>query len=118
MGRASRKARENFKALLDSLYSEGKFTYRTSWQTVLELIKDESAYKGLLEAEGSTPGELYGDFIDAALADKYSDYKNERDSDSSDDETRYDRHRSSSKRSSHKSRRRSSSHRHRRHYRD
>ena len=50
--RASRKARENFKALLDSLYSEGKFTYRTSWQTVLELIKDESAYKGLLEAEG------------------------------------------------------------------
>ena len=50
--RASRKAREQFKALLDYLLKEEKFTTKTSWQSVLELVKEHPAYQGILNAEG------------------------------------------------------------------
>lgn len=55
MRRRARKAREQFRVLLDSYHKQEKFGCRTPWQQVCKMVQDEPAYKELLEVTGYVP---------------------------------------------------------------
>lgn len=60
----SRKARQNFRAMLADLYLEGKITRKTKWSEILPVIKKDERFIELLSCSGSTPGELFYDFVE------------------------------------------------------
>lgn len=60
----SRKARQAFRALLADLYHEGKITRKSKWSELLPEIKNDERYIELLSCSGSTPGELFYDFVE------------------------------------------------------
>ena len=78
---------------MEELYSREAFGCRTSWKTVCALVEGEEAFKVMLKADGyvkqrylrpfhpnrrthrpcrSTPGEIYGDYIDMLKEDYFT----------------------------------------------
>ncbi|GBE86371.1 Pre-mRNA-processing protein [Sparassis crispa] len=63
--RRERKAREAFKALLQSLVDSGKLKARTKWKEVYPLLANDIRYLDMLGKPGSNPIELFWDTVDA-----------------------------------------------------
>lgn len=62
--RFSRKARENYRALLADYYLSGKINRKSKWLDISEQMKKEKEYADLVNSNGSTPAELFYDFVD------------------------------------------------------
>ena len=62
-----KKNRELFRELLDEKFKQSVFTIKTKWNRLVIFIKDDPRYVNLIGQEGSTPKELFDDFI---LAEK------------------------------------------------
>jgi pre-mRNA-processing factor 40 len=62
-----RKNRELFRELLAESFRQGMFTIKTKWNQYVATVKDEARYLNLVGQFGSTPQELFDDFI---LAEK------------------------------------------------
>lgn len=62
--RFSRKAREEFRALLADYYLSGKITRKSKWSDLMSEMSQEKCYKDLVHSNGSTPAELFYDFVD------------------------------------------------------
>lgn len=67
---ASRKAREVFRALLMDHYLSGDITVKTRWKEYSKKVRNDQRYLDLIPAFGSTPAELFYDFIED-LEEKY-----------------------------------------------
>eukprot|EP01102_Stenamoeba_stenopodia_P016381 TRINITY_DN5727_c0_g1_i1.p1 TRINITY_DN5727_c0_g1~~TRINITY_DN5727_c0_g1_i1.p1 ORF type:complete len:433 (-),score=119.46 TRINITY_DN5727_c0_g1_i1:66-1364(-) len=64
MRRTHRKNRDAFKELIQNQYESGGFTIRTRWKEFLSKIRDHPALIAMIGQPGSTPSELYLDFIE------------------------------------------------------
>ncbi|KAL1529291.1 hypothetical protein AB1Y20_000245 [Prymnesium parvum] len=62
--REERRKRDQFRSLLGSLHEEGKINFKTKWKDVVETLTPTDAYRAAVEQPGSTPAELFADFID------------------------------------------------------
>ncbi|KAL7414712.1 hypothetical protein BDY24DRAFT_15127 [Mrakia frigida] len=62
--REGRRARDAFKALLQTLVAQEKITSKSRFKTVRPLIANTDAYLELLGKPGSTPLELFQDVVD------------------------------------------------------
>ncbi|CAK4032370.1 related to U1 snRNP [Lecanosticta acicola] len=62
--RRDRKARDNFRELLNEKFKEGKIKARTKWQDVSPLIADDERYIAYLGIPGSDPLDLFWDIED------------------------------------------------------
>jgi len=64
--RASRKAREAFRILLQNMHKDGALTLLTRWKEFLPLIERDNDYIALTRPDynGSTPRQLFADFLD------------------------------------------------------
>lgn len=62
--RAERKNREEYKALLQELRSQGKIHARSTWGQVFALIKDEGRFLRIVGQPGSSPVDLLYDVVD------------------------------------------------------
>ena len=58
-----RKNRELFREMLDEHFRQGLFNIKTKWNKYVVLIKNEQRYMNLLGQPGSTPKELFDEFI-------------------------------------------------------
>eukprot|EP01122_Echinamoeba_exundans_P009068 TRINITY_DN3122_c0_g1_i1.p1 TRINITY_DN3122_c0_g1~~TRINITY_DN3122_c0_g1_i1.p1 ORF type:complete len:683 (-),score=167.76 TRINITY_DN3122_c0_g1_i1:599-2647(-) len=70
----SRKAREAFRELLKNRWVKGEIQISTKWRDFVQKIRHEEGYKLMTVAAGSTPAELFYDFIDD-LEKKFRDDK-------------------------------------------
>ncbi|XP_049849283.1 pre-mRNA-processing factor 40 homolog A-like [Schistocerca gregaria] len=61
--RLSRKARESFRELLKEKYITGDINRTTLWKEFYPKIKDDPRYINMIGVTGSTPAELFYDFI-------------------------------------------------------
>ena len=62
--REERKNRDMFIALLKDLKAGGKIKPGTKWKDIHDLIEDDSRYVAMLGQAGSTPLDLFWDFIE------------------------------------------------------
>ncbi|KAL6895617.1 hypothetical protein HDV57DRAFT_479976 [Trichoderma longibrachiatum] len=62
--RKERKARDAFKALLESFRKEGKINAGTKWSQIVPLIKSDERYLTMVGQLGSSPQELFWDVIE------------------------------------------------------
>ena len=62
--RRERQNRDRFVDLLQELRSSGKLKAGTKWKTVLPAIEDDSRYVAMLGQSGSTPLDLFWDFVE------------------------------------------------------
>ena len=64
--RRDRKARDNYKQMLDEQLKEGQITAGTKWQEFYPLVKDDPRYDALIETlpGGSNPLELFWDVVE------------------------------------------------------
>jgi pre-mRNA-processing factor 40 len=62
--RKERKARDAFKALLESFRKEGKINAGTKWSQIVPLIKSDERYLTMIGQLGSSPQELFWDVIE------------------------------------------------------
>jgi len=70
--RAERKKRDAFRELLSERSSQGKITMSTLWQDLVPSFEKEPRYLDLLGASGSTPHDLFDDFVEE-IGDKYKE---------------------------------------------
>jgi hypothetical protein len=70
----SRKAREAFREILKNRWLKGEIQITTKWREFVQKIRHEEGYKLMTVAVGSTPAELFYDFIDD-LEKKFRDDK-------------------------------------------
>jgi pre-mRNA-processing factor 40 len=59
-----RKSREQFRELLEESFRTRMLTIKHKWNKFVALIKTEPRYLNLVGQPGSTPKELFEDFID------------------------------------------------------
>jgi pre-mRNA-processing factor 40 len=62
--RQYRKNRDAFRALLQEAYAAGKLDRTTKWKRFKRTLKDDPRYDEMIGQPGSTPSELYGDFVE------------------------------------------------------
>jgi len=62
--RLARNKRDAFRDLLKEYFSAGKFTHETSWKACAKLVYENDAYISLIGLSGSTPHDLFDDFIE------------------------------------------------------
>jgi len=62
--RLERKRRDQFRSLLSAKHSEGAFHVRSHWRDVSKVLAGTQEYQGALQQSGSTPAELFEDFIE------------------------------------------------------
>jgi len=55
--------REVFREMLDEKFKQGLFNIKTKWNKFVSMIKDDPKYTNLLGQSGSTPQQLFEDFI-------------------------------------------------------
>jgi pre-mRNA-processing factor 40 len=67
----SRKAREAFRKMLMEKWVNGELTVKSRWREFVQKIKNETCYQDMISAKGSTPAELFYDFIED-LEEKYA----------------------------------------------
>jgi pre-mRNA-processing factor 40 len=71
--RKSRKARDNWRELLDDYRRDAKITSQTKWKQFRPLIKDDDRYIAMLgDVDGSTPAEIFYDTV-SDLKDREED---------------------------------------------
>jgi len=58
-----RRNRELFRELLEKQFKQGLFTIKTKWNIFVATIKDNPIYTNLVGQSGSSPKELFEDFI-------------------------------------------------------
>lgn len=62
--RQNRKNREAFRLLLQQEYEAGRIDRSTRWKRFRRSLKDNPIYENMIGQPGSTPSELYGDFVE------------------------------------------------------
>uniref|UniRef100_A0A7S3AQX9 FF domain-containing protein n=1 Tax=Haptolina ericina TaxID=156174 RepID=A0A7S3AQX9_9EUKA len=62
--REERRKRDQYRALLAAKHQEGAFHSKSRWKDVVDLLLPSSEYKAACEQSGSTPAELFEDFIE------------------------------------------------------
>jgi len=62
--RTERKNRDAFREFLQKEYKEGAFDVKTRWKEYRKEIKSDPVYSTMIGQSGSTPSELFGDFIE------------------------------------------------------
>lgn len=62
--RFARKARDDFRAMLHELQTEGKLTRLSKWKDLYPAIREDPRYKALLGMQGSSPIDLFMDIVD------------------------------------------------------
>ncbi|ELR12577.1 uncharacterized protein ACA1_309660 [Acanthamoeba castellanii str. Neff] len=72
--RQYRKNRDTFRALLREAYDAGKLDRNSKWKRFKRTIKEDPRYEDLIGQPGSTPSELYGDFVED-LQERYEETK-------------------------------------------
>ncbi|KAL6062821.1 Pre-mRNA-processing protein 40A [Balamuthia mandrillaris] len=72
--RTERKNRDAFRALLMEKHANGEFNLKTRWKDFRSTIKDMDVYTNMIGQSGSTPHELYFDFIES-LQEQYEQDK-------------------------------------------
>lgn len=72
--RQCRKNRDAFRALLQEAYDAGKLDRNSKWKRFKRTIKEDPRYEDLIGQPGSTPSELYGDFVED-LQERYEETK-------------------------------------------
>lgn len=60
-----RKNRELYREMLNEKFRQGQFTIKTKWNKFVNQIKDDPRYLNMVGQAGSTPKELFDDFISA-----------------------------------------------------
>jgi pre-mRNA-processing factor 40 len=70
--RVERKKRDAFKELIDEQSAKGKITMSTLWPDLVESCQKDPRYLDLLGHPGSTPHDLFDDFVED-LSDKYKE---------------------------------------------
>jgi len=70
--RLARKKRDTFRDLLKEHFDGGKFTATTSWKEYAKVVYESEAYIGLIGLSGSTPHDLFDDFVEG-LHEKYKE---------------------------------------------
>lgn len=60
----SRKARDVFRDVLRRRWAGGEINIATKWADFAQRVKEEAGYKLLAAAAGTTPAELFYDFVD------------------------------------------------------
>lgn len=73
--RTERKRREGFKELLSELRTSGQLNAKSCWMQIYPLIKEDTRYISILGQPGSTPMELFWDFIEDLDERLYQDRK-------------------------------------------
>lgn len=63
--RKERQNRDAFRALLQALHQEGKIAARSTWGEIFPLIRNDDALLRVIGQPGSTPLELFYDFVDS-----------------------------------------------------
>ena len=58
-----RKNRELYREMLEEKFKLGQFTIKTKWNKFVTGIKDDIRYMNLVSQPGSSPKELFEDFI-------------------------------------------------------
>lgn len=62
--RVDRRKRDAFRAELQRLHEGGALTLRSEWRDVMGALMATDAYRGCCEQQGSTPAELFEDFVE------------------------------------------------------
>ena len=62
--RDERRARDAFRALLSAKHDAGEIGRGARWRDVVGIVKETPEYRGAREQSGSTPLELFEDFLD------------------------------------------------------
>mmetsp|Transcript_26599 Transcript_26599/g.58401 ORF Transcript_26599/g.58401 Transcript_26599/m.58401 type:complete len:586 (+) Transcript_26599:43-1800(+) len=70
--RMERKARDAFRAVLKELHAAGKVKINTPWRDCAEVVQDEPRYLAMIGMSGSSPHDLFDDFI-GELEEKYKE---------------------------------------------
>jgi len=70
--RHERKKRDAFRALLKEHNEAGKLKSTTTWADFVPSVKSEDAYLSMLGQPGSTPHDIFDDFLEE-LAEKYKE---------------------------------------------
>lgn len=73
--RQERKARDEFRELLSSLQKSGKIQTDMPWRDVAKLLHTDAKYTALISGTGSTPHDLFDDFLEE-LEERYKEDKN------------------------------------------
>jgi pre-mRNA-processing factor 40 len=68
--RQERLARDGFRDFLATLHYDGKITSTTQWREVAKVAVDDEKYLKMIGTSGSTPHDLFDDFIED-LGNKY-----------------------------------------------
>jgi len=68
--RQERLARDAFRDLLGTYHYDGKIKMDTHWRQIAKLVVDDSRYIKMVGTSGSTPHDLFDDFIEE-LGEKY-----------------------------------------------
>jgi len=68
--RRERLNRDAFRDLLATMHFDGKITASTTWREVAKKVVDDERYLKMVGQSGSTPHDLFDDFLDD-LAEKY-----------------------------------------------
>jgi pre-mRNA-processing factor 40 len=61
--RKERKNREAFRALLKQIHGEGSIEKDTPWKVFFQRVKEEPVFISMVGQEGSSPLDLYWDFL-------------------------------------------------------
>jgi len=70
--RTERKARDAFRGLLKEYYEKGKIKSSTMWEDIVGKVTEDDRYEGLIASAGSSPHDLFDDFIEE-LEEKYKE---------------------------------------------
>merc|ERR1712187_491432 len=68
--RQERRVRDAFRDYLRKQYEEDKMTMDTTWRNYVPSVVDANVYTALIGLEGSTPHDIFDDFIEE-LNDRY-----------------------------------------------
>merc|ERR1711920_815971 len=70
--REDRKKRDAFRDHLNKQYDAGKIEQTSTWREVVDTVSDEKVYQDLIGTEGSTPHDIFDDFLEE-LGDRYKE---------------------------------------------
>jgi len=70
--RHERTVRDKFRELLEEQHKDGRIKSTTAWRDVAKRIQDDERYIGMIATRGSTPHDLYDDFLEG-LGERYKE---------------------------------------------
>merc|ERR1712176_1344038 len=70
--RHERTVRAKFRELLEEQHKDGRIKSTTAWRDVAKRIQDDERYVGMIATRGSTPHDLYDDFLEG-LGERYKE---------------------------------------------